>query len=200
MGALLILLKRHRKALGHPFKFTFLIGTLLSVPSLQSMSGESISYARSDNGAGAAAVKRSVAQAPNAPVSNAEEKMVRLLATLLGSITLLLASSSAKSEDVPDALAVEWQGKKPCENLHEDNQIRILRCIFAPGAVHVRHSHPAAFTYVLSGGKVQMQSDAGTGQRDIGSDNFVNSPPVSWHEATNVGDTTLRFLIVEKKY
>jgi hypothetical protein len=47
------------------------------------------------------------------------------------------------ADDVPDALSVEWQGKKPCEKLFEDAQIRIMRCTFPPGAMHVCHSHPS---------------------------------------------------------
>jgi quercetin dioxygenase-like cupin family protein len=126
--------------------------------------------------------------------------MARMFIAILGGVTLLLPSLSTKADEVPDAMSVEWQGKKPCENLYEDSQIRILRCTFAPGAVHVRHSHPATFNYALSGGKVQLQNETGTSQREISSDSYVSSPPVAWHEATNVGDTTLRVLVVEKKY
>jgi len=115
------------------------------------------------------------------------------------SVALGLASSSAISEE-PDALAVEWQGKKPCEKLHEDDQIRILRCAFFPGEMHVRHSHTPAFTYVLSGGKNQIVDAAGT--RVVARETGANSvgPAVPWHETTNVGDTTLVFLVVEMKY
>ena len=40
--------------------------------------------------------------------------------------------------DAPsDALSVEWQGKKPCDKLFEDAQVRIARCTFPPGAMTV---------------------------------------------------------------
>ena len=102
--------------------------------------------------------------------------------------------------EVPDALAVEWQGKKPCEKLYEDSQIRIARCTFPPGSAHVRHSHPGHLTYVLSGGKAQIQDDKGTRQVDVRADAFIDSPPIPWHELTNIGDTTLQYLTVERKY
>jgi quercetin dioxygenase-like cupin family protein len=77
-------------------------------------------------------------------------------------IGLLSTQVFGTGADVPDALSVEWQGKKPCELLGEDPQIRIMRCTFPPGAKHLRHSHPATFNYVLSGGKVQVQDENGT--------------------------------------
>ena len=123
----------------------------------------------------------------------------RTLIAAACSTAVVLMSSATRSAE-PDALAVEWQGKKPCERLHEDDQVRILRCTFPPGAMHVRHSHPPAFTYVLSGGKIQIVDAAGTRvvERETGA-NAVGAA-VSWHELTNVGDTTLMFLVVEMKY
>src|SRR5262244_4431547 len=66
-------------------------------------------------------------------------------------MTVLVAPFAVMAEDVPDALSVEWQGQKPCEKLFEDDQVRISRCSFPPGATHVCHSHPAYLFYVLSG-------------------------------------------------
>ena len=45
----------------------------------------------------------------------------------------LVAPIPAQADDVPDALSVEWKGKRPCEKLFEDAQIRVLRCTFPPG-------------------------------------------------------------------
>ena len=116
------------------------------------------------------------------------------------SLSLLVAPSVAMADDVPDALSVEWQGKKPCEKLFEDARIRVARCTFSPGAVHVCHSHPSYLTYVLSGGQVQVQDEKGTRKIDIVTGAFVESPPIPWHEGTNIGQTTLQVLVVEKKY
>jgi len=129
---------------------------------------------------------------------NAMSRKVLLVSGVF--IGLLSAQVFATETDVPDALSVEWQGKKPCELLGEDPQIRIMRCTFPPGAKHVRHSHPATFNYVLSGGKVQVQDENGTRVAERPTGGHVDSPPVPQHEVTNVGDTTLQFLVVEKKY
>ena len=119
---------------------------------------------------------------------------------LVGMALVVAPLAAARSDSVPDALSVEWQGQKPCEKLFEDAQIRIARCTFPPGAVHVRHSHPGYLSYVLSGGKGQIQDEKGTRQVEVRTDTMTNSPPIPWHELTNTGDTTLRYLVIERKY
>ena len=115
-------------------------------------------------------------------------------------MTVLVAPFAAMAEDVPDALSVEWKGQKPCEKLFEDAEVRIARCSFPPGAKHVCHSHPSYVSYTLSGGKGQLQDEKGTRQVEPQTGSYVDVPPVPWHVLTNTGDTTLQFLIVEKKY
>jgi hypothetical protein len=53
-GALSISLRRYRKALGHAIQLIDWDPFERPLPSLRNMSGERISYARSDNAAGAA--------------------------------------------------------------------------------------------------------------------------------------------------
>ena len=55
----------------------------------------------------------------------------------LGTAGVLDAVEMAKADDVPDALSVEWQGKKPCEKLFDDAHVRVARCTFPPGAVRL---------------------------------------------------------------
>ena len=124
---------------------------------------------------------------------------LKKLSAAIVAATILFVPFVAGSEE-PDALAVEWQGKKPCEKLHEDEQIRILRCTFLPGAKHLRHQHPSTFVYTLSGGKLERVNETGTSQGEAVTDTFVMNAPISWHEVTNVGDTTMRFVVVEMKY
>ncbi len=124
--------------------------------------------------------------------------MARISIVLAGmAITL---SPYAAAGDVPDAFSVEWQGKHPCEKLYEDAQIRIGRCTFPPGAVHLCHSHPADVVYTLSGGKGQVRDARGTRQRQTEIGDISSNAPIPWHEYTNVGDTTINYLIIEKKY
>lgn len=73
-------------------------------------------------------------------------------------------------------------------------------CPSPPGAAHLRHSHPGYLSYVLSHGKGQIQGDNGTWQVEVRADTFTNSQPIAWHELTNVGETTLRYFVVERRY
>jgi quercetin dioxygenase-like cupin family protein len=123
-----------------------------------------------------------------------------LAAACLVAIGLPAAPSAAMADDVPDALSVEWQGKKPCEKLFEDAQVRVARCTFPPGVVHVCHSHPSYLSYVLSGGQGQVQDEKGTRKVDVVAGALADVVPILWHEFANIGETTLQFLIVEKKY
>ncbi len=62
----------------------------------------------------------------------------------LATIAMLVFPAAATAEDVPDALSVEWQGKKPCEKLHEDDQIRICVARSRPeGSMYVTSIRPA---------------------------------------------------------
>ena len=129
--------------------------------------------------------------------------MIRIPAQLLFAFVGMSAVAgpfAARADDVPDALSVEWQGQKPCEKFFEDAQIRVSRCSFPPGAMHVCHSHPSYVYYVLSGGKLRVQDASGTRDAEVRTGAFVESPPVSWHEITNIGDTSQEYLIIEKKY
>jgi beta-alanine degradation protein BauB len=130
--------------------------------------------------------------------------MIRLPVALLLGIALAAAPlATARSDTVPDAVSVEWHGKKLCENLYEDSNIRILRCTIAPCEVHVRHSHPALFGYVLkgAGGKGKVVDEKGTRTFDEGPEgDHWTSGPTPWHEIANIGNITLSYLLIEKKY
>jgi hypothetical protein len=126
--------------------------------------------------------------------------IIRPPVVLLGTVLTAAPPAAAWGDNAPDALSVEWQGEKPCEKLFEDAQIRIARCTFPPGAAHVRHSHPGYLSYVLSGGKGRIQDGKGVREFEAHADTHTNNSPLPWHELTNTGDTTLRYLIIERKY
>jgi len=59
----------------------------------------------------------------------------------------------------------------PCDDgaaigveLFEDAQVRVARCTFPPGAVHVCHSHPSYLYYVASGGRAHVSRWKGSSQ------------------------------------
>lgn len=130
--------------------------------------------------------------------SDHKTRLVRLVLALS-----LLAAANARTAyaaDVPDAMDAGWKGEKRCENLHEDEHIRVLRCTFPPNVGHEPHSHPASFLYVLTGGHGKVTDSNGVREFEVKTDQSRPAKPVEWHEMLNTGDSTLRYLIVEKKY
>ena len=126
--------------------------------------------------------------------------LIVLAVAALGPPGILGGVNVTRADDVPDALSVEWQGKKPCEKLFDDAHVRVARCTFPAGAVHVCHSHPAYLTYVVSGGQAQVQDEKGTRKIDVIAGVFADVPPIPWHEFANVGETTIQYVVVERKY
>ncbi len=126
---------------------------------------------------------------------------IRFTPTIAALGTLMsVATSQSFGEEVPDALAAGWKGEKRCENVHEDDYIRVLRCVFPPAQGHERHSHPASFIYIMGGGRGMVTNANGTRHFEVKSDETRVTKRIAWHEMENTGDTDLRYLIVEKKY
>ncbi|MBB3763073.1 cupin domain-containing protein [Sphingomicrobium lutaoense] len=111
-------------------------------------------------------------------------------------IALLL---QAASPELPNPLQAGWGGQPVCENLHEDEMQRVLRCSFAPGVGHDRHFHAPHFGYALSGGRMRLTDAKGTRDVDLVTGSHFASNGTPWHEVLNIGDTTVTYLIVEPK-
>jgi quercetin dioxygenase-like cupin family protein len=126
-----------------------------------------------------------------------EKRMDRAGGIILLVVSCALADGS--SNPLPDPLEAGWQGDRVCERLHEDEDQRILRCTFPPGVGHERHFHVKHVGYNLTGGRLQMTDAAGTRVIDIAAGDTFVSDGVDWHEAVNIGDTTLVYLVIEPK-
>lgn len=100
---------------------------------------------------------------------------------------------------LPDPLEAGWRGKKICEKLIEDEQHRILRCVFPPGGGHERHNHAPHSGYVIKGGLMRIKDKRGVREVDIKTGSSWTSDGVDWHEVVNIGDTTASYLIIEIK-
>jgi quercetin dioxygenase-like cupin family protein len=111
------------------------------------------------------------------------------------------ASTSAQIAPLPMALCAGWEGERVCEQLHEDAEIRVLRCTFAPGVGHEPHYHPPHFGYILSGESVmRTTTEAGVREQALRAGGSWSSDVEVRHEALNIGDQAMTYLIVEKKY
>jgi hypothetical protein len=114
---------------------------------------------------------------------------------MLAAVLLALAAAAP----LPDPLAAGWRGSKICEKLHEDSRQRVLRCTFPPGVGHERHFHARHFGYALSGGRMRINDAKGTRDVEIEAGSSFASDGVAWHEALNIGDSEVQYLIVEPR-
>lgn len=120
----------------------------------------------------------------------------RLVLPLAAVATL---ASCATTSTLPDPLAAGWNGVSVCERLHEDSELRVLRCTFEPGVGHERHYHAPHFGYTLNGGRVQITDASGVREVEISTGGTATSAGTDWHEIMNIGDTTIVYLVVEPK-
>ena len=112
---------------------------------------------------------------------------------------LLTQAKDSQPAGLPDPLQAGWRGKPVCERLIEDERQRVLRCTFPQGAGHERHHHRPHFGYALSGGRMRITDATGTRESTLATGSTFTSSGVAWHELLNVGDTTVQYLIVERK-
>lgn len=121
----------------------------------------------------------------------------RVLLTL--SAALLTACSESTPDTLPDALAAGWQGESVCEELHSDDEQRVLRCIFPPGVGHERHYHAPHIGTIIRGGRMQIRDADGTRVVETTTGGRWTSDGIEWHEVLNVGTTITEYLIVEPR-
>ena len=114
------------------------------------------------------------------------------------SVAVAATFSVAQAAEVPDALSVEWQGKHPCEKLFEDAQVRVARCTFPPGAVHVCHAHPSYLAYVVSGGRGQIQDEKGIRKIDVMTVHRRHHDPICRRGEKVPGSPDSRSIIMPK--
>lgn len=119
---------------------------------------------------------------------------------IVTSLTILLLIYSCKNKStLPDPLEAGWNNEAVCELVDDNDNVRVLRCTFAPGVGHERHYHNPHFGYTLAGGKFRIKDTTGTREVNIPTGYSFNNDRIEWHEALNIGDSTAVFLIIEYK-
>lgn len=81
----------------------------------------------------------------------------------------------------------------------QNERVRVLEATIKPGDKEQTHSHPAYVIYVIAGGKFRNHATDGTvtdGEFKTG-DVLYRGPVTHWAE--NIGDTTIRLVLVELK-
>lgn len=120
---------------------------------------------------------------------------------LMFSILASCSTDNSKTlvQELPDPLQAGWNGEKVCEVLKENEELRILKCVFPAGVGHEKHYHPPHVGYTLVGGKFRMIDSRGTREVNVPEGYVFGSDSVTVHEVLNIGDNTAEFLIIEYK-
>jgi len=81
----------------------------------------------------------------------------------------------------------------------ENPRVRVLESTLKPGEKEKTHSHPASVAYVIEGGKFRNHAaDGTTSEVELRpGDVFYRDPLTHWAE--NIGNTTIRLVLVELK-
>ena len=81
----------------------------------------------------------------------------------------------------------------------ENPRVRVLEATLKPGDKEKTHSHPAYVIYVIEGGKVRNYATDGTTSEAVFKAGDVLYRDPLTHSAENIGDTTIRLVLVELK-
>jgi len=81
----------------------------------------------------------------------------------------------------------------------ENSRVRVLEATLKPGDKEKTHSHPAYVIYVIQGGKTRSHAVDGTvTEAEFKTGDVIYRDPLT-HWAENVGDTTIKLILVELK-
>jgi quercetin dioxygenase-like cupin family protein len=81
----------------------------------------------------------------------------------------------------------------------ENARVRVLEATIKPGDKEKTHSHPAYVIYVIEGGKFRNHAaDGTTTDGEFKTGDVIYREPVT-HWAENIGNTTIRLVLVELK-
>lgn len=119
--------------------------------------------------------------------------MVRKMRSFFAAIAVVALSLSAGAQDVakvnPDTITVKI----------DNARARFMEAVLEPGHKEAMHSHPASIVYVLAGGTTRSHRPDGTSSVNTWKAGDVVYREALTHWAENIGDTTIRLLVIELK-
>ena len=84
--------------------------------------------------------------------------------------------------------------------IHENEALRVLEVVSPPGGLEDWHGHPRYFVYVVQGGTLRITNDAGESEEvEVKTGGHRALDPVQRHKGENIGETTLRLILIEMK-
>ena len=122
--------------------------------------------------------------------------MKRICILLFVLLTTAFVRSDADAMREQDPLTVN---SNTISRRLENDRVRVLEAVLKPGDKEKTHSHPAYVIYVIAGGKVRNHAVDGTViDGEFRTGDVVYRDPLT-HWAENIGDTTIRLVLVELK-
>ena len=122
--------------------------------------------------------------------------MKRLSVLVLMLLVTGIARSDASVTRSQDPLVVN---SKTIALKLENPRVRVLEATLKPGDKEQTHSHPAYIIYVIEGGKFRNHAaDGAVTDGEFKTGDVIYRDPVT-HWAENIGDTTIRLVLVELK-
>ena len=122
--------------------------------------------------------------------------MKQLLVLVLMLLVTGIARSDASVTRIQDPLVVN---SKTIALKLENPRVRVLEATLKPGDKEQTHSHPAYIIYVIEGGKFRNHAADGTvTDGEFKTGDVIYRDAVT-HSAENIGDTTIRLVLVELK-
>lgn len=119
----------------------------------------------------------------------------------INSIVFILVAfwSCSSNNELPDPLQAGWNNTAVCEVMVDNEEMRVLKCTFAPGVGHDKHYHSSHYAYAISGSRFRIEDENGVREVDFPTGSNYYSEGVKWHQVLNIGDSTAVVLIVESK-
>ena len=119
----------------------------------------------------------------------------RMLIPAVGAIALMLSGGARPAAAQDPAVVNADTIKVKLEN----SRVRVLEATLPPGAKEKTHSHPAYVIYVLQGGRFRNHAaDGKVAEGSFSTGDVIYRDPLT-HSADNIGDTTIRLVLVELK-
>ncbi len=114
-------------------------------------------------------------------------------------LTLAVMLSCKDHNTLPDPLEAGWHGEAVCEVIEDNDELRVLKCTFAPNIGHEKHYHNPHVGYTVAGSKFRITDATGTRDVNVPTGYSFSKAEVTEHEVLNIGDSTAIFLIMEYK-
>lgn len=119
-------------------------------------------------------------------------KAIKITSALL----LLAFLFSGQNCHAQDPMSI---GKMYKKVLLENEKVRVMSVVFAPGDVMPWHNHPAHTVYAVTGGKIEITAkDQKPAVMDVKAGDVMYLEPVT-HMAKNIGTTTINLVVTELK-